>query len=850
MVNFTVEQIRDLMGKATNIRNMSILALSDHQATELINILTVSEARIDCTGYSDPTCLKDPNHLDNEDLPVITKTITAPLYFEVAEETLSLTKQQSTGSAFFINLIEPPRNIDIYNEVAATFGIADGALIVVNCVDPIPFQIRNVLRQVISVRAKPLLVLNQIEPAIQESNVTPEELYQSFVRTIESVNSIVETYHVNKDAFGDDLLFHPDQSTVAFASGKSDWAFTIDMFAQRYAKRFGVDRAKIAQKFWGDSYFNMATKKWATESLDADGQPLERSFVMFILNPIFKLMDAILTFKTEAWQAMLQKLEIKLSRAENELNGKALLKVVMNKFLPAKDALLEMSVLHLPSPVTAQKYRVETLYEGPMNDECAAGIRRCDPDGPLMMHISKMIRTTDKGRFYGLGRVFSGTIRAGARVRIMGPSHTVGTKTDLFLRPMQRLVLMSKGNPPVVDCPAGNVIGVVGVDQFLLQSGTITSSDSAYNMRNIKFSITPVVGITVAPKDPNDLTKLVQSLTRLARWGSGIQSSVLFTGEHFLSGPEEQTLNLCLQELEKDMGEVPIVKSEPFVQYRETVQAESSATALSKTPNRHSRFFMRASPLSQELTCAIESGKLNARNEFKVSARALTENYGWSKIDARNIWAFGPDAAGSNLLVDCTHGVSYLNEIKEAFTTGFNWATRSGVFTEEPVRGCRFNILDVVMTCDAIHRGGGQIIPGSRSVIYASMFLAQPGFMEPVYSVDLICPERFMSDLAALLERHRGVVLGEEGWQLVSPRDRVHTVKAHLPVAESSEFLAALSKAPGGQAVVCQMVFDHWKLMPGVINEDPQLIELVKAIRKRKGLEEELPKIERFLDRL
>ena len=596
--------------------------------------------------------------------------------------------------------------------MAATFCVADGALIVINCVDPIPLQIKNVLRQAVDEQVKTLLVLSQIEPIIQESKMTPEELYQSFVRTINSVNSVVAAAaaasQVKEDStYESNLLFHPDQATVTFASGLSDWAFTIDGFAQRYAKRFGVHRGTMAQKFWGDNYFNMATRKWTTESVDAKGQPLERSFVMFILNPIFKLVDAILNFKTEAWQTMLRKLEINLSRHENELNGKALMKVVMNKFLPAKDALLEMTVLHLPSPVTAQKYRVETLYEGPMNDECATGIRNCDPEGPLMMFVSKMVRTTEKGRFFGFGRVFSGSIRAGLKVRIMGPTHTVGTKTDLFLRSIQRLALLSRGNSPIVDCPAGNVIGVVGIDQFLLRTGTITSSDCAHHMRNIKFSSVPVVEMVVNTKDPKDLPKLVESLKNITRVDSSVKSSVSFAGEHVLSGPGVRTLDRYLQELEKDLGQVLIDKSEAYVQYRETIQAESSITALSKTPNKHSRFFMRACPLDEELTRAIEEGKVNARDEFKVCARTLSEDYGWSEIDAHNIWAYGPESAGPNILVNCTKGVSYLNEIKEAFALGFQWSMQMGLFADEPVRGCRFNILDIVMTADAIHRGSG-----------------------------------------------------------------------------------------------------------------------------------------------
>merc|ERR1711991_974137 len=139
---------------------------------------------------------------------------------------------------------------------------------------------------------------------------------------------------------------------------------------------------------------------------------------------------------------MFASLDIKLKGDEKDLVGKPLLKLVMRRFLPAAEALLEMLVLHLPSPVTAQRYRVETLYEGPMDDECAQGIANCDPNAPLMLYISKMVPTSDKGRFYAFGRVFSGTIATGQRVRIQGPHYKSGSKEDLNVKNIQRTVLM------------------------------------------------------------------------------------------------------------------------------------------------------------------------------------------------------------------------------------------------------------------------------------------------------------------------------------------------------------------------------------------------------------------------
>ncbi|KAG8536858.1 hypothetical protein GDO81_025533, partial [Engystomops pustulosus] len=113
-------------------------------------------------------------------------------------------------------------------------------------------------------------------------------------------------------------------------------------------------------------------------------------------------------------------------------------KAVMRRWLPAGDALLQMITIHLPSPVTAQKYRCELLYEGPPDDEAAMGVKSCDPKGPLMMYISKMVPTSDKGRFYAFGRVFSGIVSTGQKVRIMGPNYTPGKKEDLYLKPIQR----------------------------------------------------------------------------------------------------------------------------------------------------------------------------------------------------------------------------------------------------------------------------------------------------------------------------------------------------------------------------------------------------------------------------
>ena len=106
------------------------------------------------------------------------------------------------------------------------------------------------------------------------------------------------------------------------------------------------------------------------------------------------------------------------------------------------------------------------------------------------------------------------------------------------------------------------------------------------------------------------------------------------------------------QDLQEDHAGVPLKVSEPVVGYRETVTAESSIVALSKSQNKHNRIYAKAAPLGDALTLAIEAGQVSAHDDDKLRARVLADEFGWDITDARKIWCFGPDTTGANVLVD------------------------------------------------------------------------------------------------------------------------------------------------------------------------------------------------------
>jgi elongation factor 2 len=728
--------------------------------------------------------------------------------------------------------------------VTAALRVTDGALVVVDAVSGVCVQTETVLRQAITERIKPVLFLNKMDRALLELQLDPEDLFQTFQRIVENVNVIIATYGDEDGPMGS-LMVTPENGTVGFGSGLHGWAYTLKQFAEMYATKFKIPIEKMMKRMWGDQFYNTKTKKWNKTG----GDGYTRGYTQFILKPIFTLFKAVMNNDKETTAKLLAKLDWKepLTTEEKELEGKPLMKAMVRKWLPAGDALLQMITIHLPSPVTAGKYRAATLYEGPKDDEACTAMINCDPKGPLMMYVSKMVPTSDKGRFYAFGRVFSGTIGTGMKVRIMGPNYVPGKKDDLFLKSIQRTVLMmGRYIEPLDTCPAGNIVGLVGVDQFLLKTGTITTWEGAHNIKVMKFSVSPVVRVAVECKNAADLPKLVEGLKRLSKSDPMVQISMEESGEHIIAGAGELHLEICLKDLEEDHAGIPLKKSDPVVSYRESLQNESDRMCLSKSPNKHNRLFMKGIPLGEEVAQEIDDDKVSPKEDPKIRARYLADEHGWDVSEARKIWSFGPETSGPNVVVDASKGVQYMNEIKDSVVAGFQWASKEGPLADENMRGIRFNIYDVTLHADAIHRGGGQIIPTARRVMYACMLTGSPCLLEPIFKVEIQCPEVAIGGIYSCLNQRRGMVISEQSIDGTP----MHAVEAHLPVAESFGFTGALRAATGGQAFP-QCVFDHWEPMNGdPLDFEGKTGKIVLDIRKRKGLNPEPFPLDHWYDKL
>ena len=609
MPNFTIAQILEIMAKPDSIRNMSVIAHVDHGKTTLTDSL-IGKAGIISLQKAGDACFTETRK-DEQERGITIKSTGVSLYYEY--------DPNNTGekNPVLINLIDSPGHVDFSSEVTAALRVTDGALVVVDFIEGVCVQTETVLRQALQEKIKPVLMINKVDRGIYELMIEGEAVYQKFVKIIENANVIISTYQT-EDMPNNQV--YPEKGTVSFGSALLGWAFTINGFARMYSKKLKVDESVLVKKLWGDHYYDNETKKWQITDKSASGKTLKRGFCHYIMDPIIKLSRALHDGREELYLKMLEGVGIKLTSEEKLMQGRDLTRRCFQKWIMAADALLDMIVAHLPSPKTAQVYRCQYLYEGPQDDPCAKSIRECDPDGPLMIYISKMVPTSDKGRFYAFGRVFSGTVRSGQKVRIMGTAYDAATKTDLFVdKSIQRTVLMMGRTVEQVSAiPCGNTCGLVGVDQFLMKNGTISDHKEACTIRAMKYSVSPVVRVAVEPKNPADLPKLVEGLKRMAKSDPLVQVTTEESGEHIVAGCGELHVEICIHDLIEEFAKIEITQSKPVVSYKETISEKSNQMCLAKSPNKHNRLYCMAEPMSDDLTKEIEDGKLVPKDAAKA----------------------------------------------------------------------------------------------------------------------------------------------------------------------------------------------------------------------------------------
>lgn len=867
-VYYSRQLMTDLMSHSDQVRNIAIAGHLHHGKTALMDMLVMEthdiQDRLDSKRGK-----KREEQLRYTDVHVVERE--RGLSIKAAPMTLVL--QNTRQKSHLFNIIDTPGHVNFADEVAASLRLVDGVVLVVDVVEGVQVTTELAIKHAVLEDLPLTLVVNKMDRLILELKLPPRDAYFKIKHVIEEVNTVIENTIPGR---GERRRVSPEKGNVAFACSSMRWCFTLQSFAKMYAEFYpgpakvsgfgkpmqNLDVDKFAVRLWGDIFYNPVIRKFSRRAQEDDAK---RSFVHWILEPIYKLYAHTLSESAEDLKVTLDQLGIRLKPSEYKTDAKELMRLVCQQYFGPSTGFVDMITQHVPSPADGAKRMLEKHYTGPLDSKTAESMEKCDQNGPLVIHVSKLFNTSDAKSFHALGRVMSGTATTATSVRVLGEGYTIEDEEDMVVSTItDTWIAQSRYNVPTSGVPAGNWVLLGGVDNSIVKTATLVAkelpdNEDAYIFRPIRHFFESVFKVAVEPINPSELPKMLDGLRKINKSYPLITTKVEESGEHVVLGTGELYMDCVLHDLRKLYADMEIKVSDPVTRFAETVVEMSAIKCYASTPNKRNKITMVAEQLDPGIAEDIESGKVSIKDPVRVVGKFFEENYGYDLLAARNIWAFGPDDMGANILQNDTLpsevDTKTLRSVRDTIRQGFSWATREGPLCEEPIRNTKFRITDVELDPEAIFRGGGQIIPTSRRACYSSFLMASPRLMEPVYSCSMIGPADTKSSLYTVLARRRGHVL-QDGPIAGTP---LYNVRGLIPVIDSFGFETDLRIHTQGQ-VSLSLVFDRWSIVPGdPLDKEVTLRPLEPAsaqatardfvlkTRRRKGLAEDVT-ISKFLE--
>ncbi|MCQ2816374.1 MAG: 116 kDa U5 small nuclear ribonucleoprotein component [archaeon] len=911
--SFNFDFLSSLMNYPSLIRNIAVAGSLHHGKTSLMDLFIQithlnknsivknnkcnnpymnKEVTYNDTAFT-PNIFKEEKYLDN-------RTDEQKRKISIKSSPISLILENSKGKSFLFNFIDTPGHSNFFDEVQSAFRLCDGVLIIVDVLEGITKQTEKIIQLAIKENLDIILVLNKIDRLILELKLPPNDAYFKIKNTIDDFNNVLTNFSFLAVEKENIKFVHPSKGNVIFASTLYGVCFTLQSFASmlyqlKSNSKFDylfADYNKFSRYLYGDIYFNSTNRTFSKTNTSNEQK---RTFVAFILEPIYKIFGLSLTEDKENLKDILSELGIGLKDSEYKMDPKPLLKTISYKFLGHYSSLVDSCIEHIIDSNEGNKIKVRTLYTGNKNTSIYKQISKCEEKGPLLCVVYKLYHNEDHSSFYLFGRILSGNINEGDKLKIMGENYNLIEKEDMTIQKLSHIYInQTKYKIKISKVPLGNFVLIEGIDISMSKNLTITKGEENNSILNELEIFRPILfdysyfKVSVEPLNPSDLPKMLEGLRKINKSYPAAKTKVEESGENIILGTGELYMDSILFDLRNIYSEIEIKVSDPVVVFAETVSETSAFKSNVLSRNEKNSISMIAEPIEKNIIMDLENYRIdtlmkkeiknnknlnideNSLDKDKMLQKILIENYKWDKLTAKSLWAFTPSTIdlnqkgnslsySENMLIDYTLPTETnsleLNSIKTDIIQGFNWACREGPLIGEPIKNTKFKILSASISSENLFKGSGQIIPMIRRACYASYLSASPKLMEPFLISEIQCPLDCLEAVNAILMRRRGHVNKEKPLSGTP----FYVIEAMLPALDSFGFETDLRTTTAGQAF-CMCWFDGYKVMDGdpldrtikiKTLEPSSILELPREAmiktRRRKGMIEEV-NLENYFD--
>lgn len=711
------------------------------------------------------------------------------------------------------------------------------------------------------------------------------------------------------------LSFDPLKGNVVFASAMDGWAFRIPEAARFFGKKLEMKESALAKVLWGEFYLNPKTKKVQSKPYKSKKEVIPL-FVQFVLKSVWRVYDDVL--KEEHLQKMkkiVDTLELKIH--PRDLHGtdfRSKLQAIMSTWFPLANCIFSTMKEMLPSPLEAQLNRQDAFIAlSKCTDQqklILKHVQECDTNetAPVVVFVAKMIAVEEDGkgnveptgkvvynrqpyqrgkmlasqvtpgkdseqsgesenristvekndctpfkgpRFVALSRVFSGVLRKDTPLLLLSADgvHQKVSNIELAL-------FSGRSLEPVQSVPAGNIVGIYGLEEYILDTATLSSSLDCPIFSPLSSHSFPIIKVALSPVSlgTEQFKTLQKGLDLLSKADPNIEVFIEDTGEYVLVTCGELHLERCLTDLSERFAKgLKLNVSEPIVSFRETIVSENAQDSKEETfwvSDTEIGFKIQAVPIPAALEAYFldhVGDRITGEHIDQMKSMVLREssvNLCQSHLLHITAWE---TRNGLNLLI-CPP-----SEFSNAITTGFSLACKFGPLCEEAVTRVAFIVELVTRKTDHSQSAStgavtGQMIATVKDACRSSFMQKSVRLVEAMFKVEFLCTIDGLGKLFGLLEQRRGRILNEYPLQGTN----LFQIDACIPVVESFGFSREVRLRTKGTASP-QMSFSHWE----ILDMDPfwkpltqadceefgdessslnLAMVLITKVRKRKGL--------------